>query len=203
MSPPKEKGVFHFDGSNRIVTPLERFAPCTLEAWVQPKFYPKKDSQFVIGSDIPTKHGLSLGICEAVLCAEYIPGVTFAGAAVPLDRWSHVAAVFGESETRLYLDGRKVGVGPATKAEGGTTFVIGNVGRDNPINYFVGGVRSVRVTKGERYKADFVPDPTFAKDIEDAPVKAVLIYDGAAVEGDRVIDLSGAGSHGRWERMPP
>jgi hypothetical protein len=200
---PQEAGVFVFDGHSRIVTPLERFAPCTLEAWVQPQFYPKRDSQFVIGSDIPTKHGLSLGISEAILCAEYIPGVTFSEGAVPLDRFSHIAVVFGETETRLYLDGRKVGVGPATKAEGGTVYVVGNVGKGNPITFFVGNVRAVRISKGERYAADFVPEEKFIKDGDDAPVKAVLIYEGAAVEGERVIDLSGAGNHGMWERTKP
>jgi len=198
-----EEGVLVFDGQSRIVTPLERFAPCTLEAWVQPKAYPERDSQFFIGSDIPTKHGLSLGISGAVLCAEHIPGVTFSEAAIPLSRCSHVAAVFGEDETRLYLDGRKVGVGPTTRRDGGSAFVVGNVGRGNPINYFVGKMRSVRISKGERFEGDFVPDEVFAKDADDAPVRAVLIYSGTAVEGDRVIDLSGAGNDGRWERARP
>ena len=105
--------------------------------------------------------------------------------------------VFGEDETRLYHDGRKVGIGPATRRDGGAAFVIGNVGRGNPINYFVGKMRSVRISKGERFKGDFVPDEAFAKDAADAPVRAVLIYDGSAVEGDRVIDLSGVGNDGR------
>jgi hypothetical protein len=198
-----EEGVLVFDGQSRIITPLERFAPCTLEAWVKPKAYSVRDSQFFIGSDVPTKHGVSLGMSEAVLCAEYVPGVTFSEATIPLGRWSHVAAVFGETETRLYLDGRKVGVGPATKPVGGAVFVVANVGRSNPINYYVGGIRSVRISKGERYKDDFVPDEAFAKDGVGAPAKAVLIFDGAAVEGDRVTDLSGAGNDGRWERTKP
>jgi serine/threonine-protein kinase len=196
----QEEGVLAFDGQSRIITPLERFAPCTLEAWVKPKSYPVRDSMFFIGSDVPTKYGLSLGMSEAVLCAEYVPGVTFSEAAIPLNRWSHVAAVFGEMETRLYLDGRKVGVGPATKPVGGAVFVVGNVGRTNPINYYVGGIRSVRISKGERYIADFVPDKVFAKDADDAPARAVLIYDGAAVESERTLDRSGAGNDGRWER---
>ena len=195
-----EEGVLVFDGQSRIVTPLDRFAPCTLEAWVKPKAYPVRDSMFFIGSDVPTKNGLSLGMSEAVLCAEYVPGVTFSEATIPLGRWSHVAVVFGETETRLYLDGRKVGVGPATKPVGGAEFVVGNVGKDNPINFFVGKMRSVRISKGERYNNNFLPDEAFAKDAKDAPLKAILIYDGAAVECDRVLDRSGAGNDGRWER---
>ena len=198
-----EEGVFVFDGQSQIVTPLERFAPCTLEAWVKPKAYPVRDSMFFVGSDVPTKYGVGLGMSEAVMCAEYLPGVTFTEAPIPLNRWSHVAAVFGETETRLYLDGRKVGVGPATKPVSGAVFVVGNVGRGNPINYFVGKMRSVRISTGERYNADFLPDEAFAKDGDDAPAKAVLIYDKSAVEGDRVIDHSGAGNDGRWERARP
>ena len=197
-----EEGVLVFDGQSRIVTPLKRFAPCTLEVWARPKSYPVRDSMFFIGSDVPTKHGLGLGMSEAVLCAEYVPGVTFSEATIPLNRWSHVAVVFGETETRLYFDGRKVGVGPATKPVGEAVFVVGNVGKGNPINYFIGGIRSVRISKGERYNGDFLPDEAFVKDGDDAPAKAVLIFDGSSV-GDRVIDRTGGGHDGRWERVKP
>ncbi len=198
--PAHEEGVLVFDGTTRILTPVERFAPVTLEAWVQPKFYPRQDCQFVIGSDIPTKHGIGLAMCEAVLSAEYIAGMVHSEGAIPLNRFSHVAVVFGGTETRLYVDGRNIGVGPATKPEGGTTFVVGNVGKGNPINFFVGKVRSVRISKGERFKDDFVPEEKFGPDAEDAQLRAILIYDGSAVEGDRVIDLSRAGNHGTWDR---
>ena len=191
------EGVFVFDGRSRIVTPLERFAPVTLEAWVWPDGYVKGDWQYVIGSDIPTKWGIGLGLCEAILAAEYIAGNTFGEQAVPLGRWSHVAAVFGESETRLYLNGKKVGTGPATKQEGGTTFVIGSVGKANPIGFFKGRVRGVRISRGERYAENFVSQEAFGKDDE-----SVLIYDGTTEQG-RVVDLSGSGNHGAWERLPP
>lgn len=111
--------------------------------------------------------------------------------------------MFGETETPLYIDGHKVGVGPATKPVGGAVFVVGNVGRSNPINYFIGSMRSVRISKGERYMADFVPDESFDRDAEDAPIRAGLIYNGSAVGGDRVIDRSETGNDGRWERKKP
>jgi hypothetical protein len=138
-----------------------------------------------------------------VICAEYVPGVTFSEVTIPLNKWSHVAAVFGEAETRLYLKGRKVGVGPATKPVGGAVFVVGNVGKGNPINYYIGKMRSVRISKGERFHAEFFPEETFAKDGDDTPAKAVLIYDGSVVDGDRVPDRSGTGNDGRWERLRP
>ncbi|HET6574116.1 MAG TPA: protein kinase [Fimbriiglobus sp.] len=197
-----EEGVFVFDGGSRIVTPLERFAPVTLEAWVRVPAYPEHSCQFVVGSDVPTKHGIGLALCRAVLSAEFVAGMYHSPGVVPLDRWTHVAGVFGRTETRLYVGGKLVGTGPATRSEGGTAFVVGNVGRDNPIDYFRGRVRSVRISSGERYRGDFVPDEAFVKDAEGAPVRAVLIYDGGTVEGDRVIDLSGNGNHGLWEHKP-
>lgn len=198
----QKEEVFVFDGRSRIVTPLERFAPCTLEAWVMPDRHQERTCQFFVGSDIPTKNGIGLAMCEAVLSAEYISGpMVNTKAAVPLNRWSHVAAVFGEGETRLYLNGKHVGTGPATRQDGATVFVIGDVGRDNPLGWFHGKLRSVRISKSERFHGDFLPDEAFTKDRDAAPAKAVLIYDGSVVEGDSVIDRSGAGNDGRWERI--
>lgn len=200
----QKEGVFVFDGKSRIVTPLKRFAPCTLEAWVKPDCHQERTCQFFVGSDIPTKHGIGLAMCEAVLSAEYISGPMInTEAAILLGRWSHVAAVFGEGETRLYLNGKHVGTGPATRPEGGTVFVIGNVGRGNPLGWFQGKMRAVRISNGERFGVDFVPDQRFAKDIEDAPIRAVLIYAGAATNEERVTDLSGAGNDGHWEPTKP
>jgi len=190
------EGVFVFDGRSRIVTPLERFAPVTLEAWVRPDGYRKGEWQYVIGSDIPTKWGIGVGLCEAVLAAEYIAGNSFGEQAVPLAQWSHIAAVFGESETRLYLNGKRVETGPATKQEGGTTFVIGSVGKRNPIGFFKGRVRAVRISRGERYAENFVPQAALGKEDD-----SVLIYDGTKEQG-RVIDLSGCDNHGVWEKLP-
>ncbi|MCC6417797.1 MAG: hypothetical protein IT429_06060 [Gemmataceae bacterium] len=77
------------------------------------------------------------------------------------------------------------------------------MGEEHDKLFFRGHLRCVRISKGERYKEDFVPDEAFTKDGADAPAKAVLIYDGSAVEGDRVLDRSGSGNDGRWERMRP
>ena len=196
-APIAQDGVLFFDGRTRVVTPLERFAPVTLEAWVRPESYQDHGNQFLIGSDIPTKYGLGLSISGAILSAEYVPGMMFSGRAVPLREWSHVAAVFGEAETRLYLNGERVHVGPKTEPVGGTKFVIGCAGEANPIDHFRGRVRSVRVSPGERFSGDFRPPETFPP----GDPEAVLIYDGSKVEGDRVIDLSGRGNHGVVQGM--
>lgn len=193
--------VFVFDGTNRIVTPLERFAPVTLEAWVRPERYEYRN-HCIIGSDIPSEWGLSLTISGVVLMAEYIPGELRSKQPVPVREWSHVAAVFDEKETRLYFNGKLVATGPPTQIKGGTRFVVGNVGENEPVDYFLGQIRSVRISKGERYIADFVPDKEFVKDTKDAACKAVLIYGRGAMDGDKVIDLSGNGNDGVPERLP-
>ena len=188
-------GAMQFDGRTRIVTPLERFAPCSLEAWVWPEEYRDTGTQAVIGSDIPTKYGIGLGITGVVPFVEIVPGILKGTQPVPLRKWSHLAGVFGEGETRLYLDGKLVTKGPATRAEGGTKFVVGNIGLDNPIDYFRGKVRAVRISRGERYTVEFVPAEQLASDDATA-----LLYSAESVQGDVVNDLSGNGHHGRMER---
>lgn len=188
-------GAMHFDGQTRIVTPVERFAPCTLEAWVWPEEYTATGTQAVIGSDIPTKYGIGLGVTGVVPFVEIVPGLLKGTQSVPLKQWSHLAGVFGETETRLYLNGKLVASGTATKPEGGTKFVIGNIGLDNPIDYFKGKLRAVRVGRGERYAVEFTPDERLNPD-----EATVLLYSGSAVEGDVVTDRSGNKNHGRVVR---
>lgn len=96
-------GAMHFNGQTRIVTPLNRFAPCTLEAWVWPEEYTMTGTQMAIGGDIPTKYGIGLGVTGVVPCAEIIEGIVLAPKSFPLKQWSHLAAVFAVHETRLSL----------------------------------------------------------------------------------------------------
>lgn len=152
---------------------------------------------------MPNFFGLGLGINDNRPCVETIRGGFGGDRVIPPGQWTHLAAVFAPDETRLYLNGQKVGVGPASQPPTKKTrIVIGNVGLDHDRLFFRGHARSVRISKGERYIANFMPDESFTKDGDD-PVRAVLIYDGSAVKGDSVIDLSGAGNEGRWERKKP
>ena len=48
--------------------------------------------------------------------------------------WSHVAAVFGDEETRFYLDGKLATTGPAPEHFPGY-FVIGRVGNGAPMRF--------------------------------------------------------------------
>ncbi|MCD0463070.1 LamG-like jellyroll fold domain-containing protein [Roseiconus lacunae] len=194
-----ENDALVFDGSYRIITPVERFAPCTLEAWIMIEDYDNEQPRFIIGSDLAPRFGNSLGIIGAGLVAEYIPtdsqqGIIFSDATVPLNEWTHVAAVFGETETRLYLNGKHVVSGPSTKQLGGTRFVIGCVGDTNPIDSFIGKVRSVRIAEGERYSTEFSPEETFEND-----TATLASYSNDVHEG-RVLDISGNERHGHIRR---
>jgi hypothetical protein len=68
------EGVFVFDGTNRIVTPLERFLPVILEAWVRPERYESRD-HWVIDSDVLDEWGYWVGMATGKLAAEYVEGV--------------------------------------------------------------------------------------------------------------------------------
>ena len=188
-------GVMQFDGRTRIVTPLERFAPCTLEAWVWPEEYRDTGTQAVIGSDIPTKYGIGLGVTGVLPFVEIVPGLLKGTESVPLKRWSHLAGVFGERDTRLFLNGKLVLTGSASRPDGGTRFVVGNIGLDNPIDYFRGKVRSVRITRGARYTTTFTPDDALTAD-----EGTMILYTADGVAGDRVPDQSQMGHHGWVER---
>ena len=56
-----------------------------------------------------------------------------------------------------------------------------------------GYIRSLRVSRGERYIEDFIPPDRFEADNPTA-----LIYDGDNVESLAVFDISGNGNDGEW-----
>jgi eukaryotic-like serine/threonine-protein kinase len=191
-----EPGTFTFDGTNRIVTPLVSFAPCTIEAWFRTNG--DKSEQFIIGSDVPNFYGIGLGIKDNAPIVETIRGGFDIATPITPGQWTHIAAVYGPNETVLFLNGKKIGVGPATAAPSRPThFVVGNVGEDHGNLFFHGQIRCLRISRGVRYSADFEPESSFVPDAADVPDRAVLIYDGLKVEGERVTDLSGEGNDGR------
>lgn len=194
-----EPGTFTFDGKSRIVTPLISFAPCTLEAWFRTTG--DLSEQFIIGSDVPHFYGIGTGINHGWPIAETIPGGFHVEILIKPGEWTHVAAVYGPQKTTLFLNGTMIGIGAATTQPSRPThFVIGNVGEDHNHLFFHGQIRCVRISRGERYSADFEPERSFGPDVVDVPHRTVLIFDGSEVDGDRVIDLSGEGNDGTWRR---
>ena len=158
------KGGEIFDGTKRIVTDVDSFAPCTIEAWIAPSNHDKQ--QWIVGSDIPSKFGIGIGIKQGHPMLETIKGgVHDPDTVVPVGQWSHLAGVFGETETRLYLNGKLVATCPATQPPTEPTkFVVGNLGEKNRGQYFNGRIRSVRISKGEVYDGDFAPQHELQED---------------------------------------
>ena len=154
-----QDGVLLFDGRTRIVTTVKRTLPVTVEAWIKPDSYDGEAAQFVVGSDIPDHYGLGIALCGSMLGAEYVEGMLNTPDPVPPNRWSHVAAIFTESETKLFLNGKLIGTAPGSITSGTeTNFVIGNVGESNLIDFYQGEMKSVRISSGVRYAGkDFKP----------------------------------------------
>ncbi|TWT64344.1 protein kinase domain-containing protein [Rubinisphaera italica] len=179
-------GVLHFDGRTRIVTNVELTLPVTLEAWIKPDPYRDENCQFIIGSDIPGEYGLGIAICGSMLSLEYIEGMVNSTAAVPPNHWSHVAAVFSEDDTRLYLNGKLVETAPGSKPGGKTPFVIGNVGQDNLISFYRGQIRSVRVSTGERYTGEFEPG-----ELEFDERLLLIVDDRVTIRDNQIVNAAG------------
>ena len=197
-TPLEKPSAFVFRGNSSIETPLKRFTPVTIEAWVKPEQNEK--DVFVIGSSSATHQGIGLGLNNGVLRAQYLIGDIGSPARVPTTEWSHVAAVYDTDATYLYLNGKQVGKGPANKtANDNPLFVIGDIGKDYSGHHFQGQIRSVRISNGVRYTGDFVPTPTFTKDLPEQKVRAVLIYDGSLTRPSEATDLSGNENHGRLD----
>lgn len=179
-------GVLHFDGRTRIVTNVQRKLPVTLEAWIKPDDYRDENCQFIIGSDIPSEYGLGIAICGSMLSVEHVEGMVNSKFAVPPNRWSHAAAVFTESETRVYLNGKLVATAPGSRPGGETRFVIGNVGENNLISFYRGQIRSVRISEGERYRGDFGPVKLEANE------DTLLLIDGSTtIRGNELLNPEG------------
>lgn len=197
---------FMFDGKGAcIMTPVERFAPVTLECWAkleQPQG--THTEQYLIGStDLQGKRGIGVGFTFReglpILGVQLIPSPTewraWTTTSIPLNKWVHVAGVFRNTKTSIYLNGEEVGQTPPTAnlvLPGDSTFQLGAPGKRGIRHFFMGRIRTARISQGERYSGNFKPTMEFARDDS-----AVLIYSASNVEQRvRVIDLSGKNNHG-------
>lgn len=129
-----------------------------------------------------------------MLSVEHVEGMVNSKFAVPPNRWSHAAAVFTESETRVYLNGKLVATAPGSRPGGETRFVIGNVGENNLISFYSGQIRSVRISEGERYNGEFGPGK-----LETDKGTLFLIDDSSTIRGDELLNADGH-VFGRVER---
>jgi serine/threonine protein kinase len=190
---PQIEGMY-FDGQTRIVTPLSRFAPCTLEAWVRPEH--DAHGAF-IGSDVKGEFGLSLATHGGNLFAEQLSSTVDSDAHVTPGIWSHVAVVFDTEETILFLNGYEIGRGEPTEIFGDAPFVIGGLSFGSREFQFRGHMKWVRISEGSRYDNEFLPEEVLQPDDH-----TVLLYDLRNVSGNEVADLSSKGNHGQKEVSP-
>lgn len=197
----KIEGGIVFDGTRRIITPLANFAPVTIEAWIVPTNINMMEDQFVVGSDVSGHYGLGIGVkTNGHPMVETVRGGAHATRYRLLsDQWNHLAAVYGSEQTCLYLNGRLAATcDPTNQPEVQSPFVIGSLGMDLRNMCFQGKLKSVRITKGIRFREEFLPDTDF---IVGDKSDALLIYDESSFSGDQIIDLSGKGNHGKWDSM--
>jgi serine/threonine-protein kinase len=195
----KSTGALFFDGSVRLVTPIQPVVPSTIEAWVYPEKYEYR-CHSIVGGDVPGKFGLGLSICGVLASAEYVSGMLKSEATVPLKQWSHLAVVYAPNETRLYLNGKQVATGPPSGEPPPTHFVIGNAGENNPMDYFLGKIREVRIWPMERYDEDFTPSQMFYRGLESVEPQAV--YMPTRHENGVVKDQSGNQHDAKLETLP-
>ncbi len=192
------ESAFVFDGDAFIESSLERFGPVTLEAWVKPD--PVQSSELwgpsrkrralgmFIGSDLGGRYGLGIGSFDGRLALEFLRGFIETTAEIPI-RWSHVAVAFGHDNTNTFLNGKLVSSEPASSFSGGTHFVMGQFGVKNANGRFTGQIRSIRISQGARYGADFTP-PVFLYSDNDTS----LAYDAFVVGNAGAVDLA-SGKH--------
>ncbi len=190
---PQIEGMY-FDGQTRIVTPLSRFAPCTLEAWVRPEH--DAHGAF-IGSDVKGEFGLSLATHGGNLFAEQLSSTVDTDAHVTPGIWSHVAVVFDTEETILFLNGYEIGRGEPTEIFGDAPFVIGGLSFGSRELQFRGHMKWVRISEGSRYDNEFMPEEVLQPDDN-----TVLLYDLRKISGDDVTDLSNKRNNGQQEVSP-
>ncbi|WP_187782228.1 protein kinase domain-containing protein [Gimesia chilikensis] len=191
LAPKKSPSTLRFIGGAAIFTPVRPEIPCTLEAWIRPEHI--SDERFVFGSAAKGDHGLGLAIADGRLAFDSANGLRTATTSIPVRTWSHVAVVFGKNQTRLFTNGKLVlSSEPVTKTNV-TTLVVGRRGPAEVVDEYHGYIRSLRVSRGERYIEDFIPPDTFELDNPTA-----LIYDGDNVESLAVFDISGNGNDGEW-----
>ena len=110
------------------------------------------------------------------------------------DAWHHVAGVFDGTELRLYADGRLVAASPAAGARTTNPLPL-LVGADvggggGPVDGLEGWIDEVRLSRGARYDADFVPAE---RHVPDADTLLLLHFD--APVGPWAFDASPGRAH--------
>ncbi|MEZ5941503.1 MAG: LamG-like jellyroll fold domain-containing protein [Planctomycetaceae bacterium] len=109
---------------------------------------------------------------------------------------SHVAFVVTPDALRLYLDGKLVASRDRSKSfpPGAGTVLLGAHippwNKDLKIDHFQGSIHAARISKAERYRADFIPGDL------SPDAATIACYDFSQGEGNVLKDISGHGHDG-------
>ena len=87
----------------------------TIQSWVEPHRVPQ-DAVSIAGVGAPGA-GLFLALVDGAPALVTPAGIVKAGARLPTDRWSFVAAVAEKGVAHLYVNGNEVASGPASAAQ--------------------------------------------------------------------------------------
>jgi hypothetical protein len=106
--------------------------------------------------------------------------------------WQHVACVYSEKEVRIYQDGKLTGQGEVAEPLqlAGQPLWIGDCGLAP--NAYYGLVNEIRLSRGERYAADFQPPRRLEAD-EDT----LALYHCDEGAGGEIRDASGNDRHAK------
>ncbi len=206
------KSAMNFDGFNdniNIGGSVGTFAarqPYTLEAWVNPSSYPAGSLYGIIYMTDNMRLAINGG--SGVVEHRTSDGSITAGTALPLNTWSHVAAVFDGTTRYLFING----VLAASAAESSHTVApgCGAIGSDYsscnpavPFRVLYGAIDEVRISSTARYTSAFTPQT--APFVRDAYTRMLMHLDE---NGDdprsttRAFDDSGSNYHGTIQNSP-
>jgi hypothetical protein len=202
-SPKTERcKVFEFTGGSAIVTPVQRSLPSTVEAWIWIARPAENADMFVFGSDNIKQSTGGLGVRigkDGKLGGRRTQSNKKlrdfgTGESAPIQKWTHLAATFDDDKICFFVDGRLIHMDKGAQSSDRAPFVIGYIGYGPyklPACFFVGRIRTVRISTGIRYEGDFQPQFDFNKNQDKEGFKTGLIYDASNVKGDVVLDISG------------
>lgn len=168
--------AIQFDGLlDHVIIPdspsLNPTGQLTIEAWVRtesgvvnPPWYPNLISKRSTNGIYPA---WGLGIWNTLELYAVGDGAwVFGGTVVPFGRWTHVAAVFDQTQIRFFIDGAPAGsalaasMGPANQEP----VVLGTL-TNNTQNYR-GDMAGLRVSSTARYTAAFAPASAWVADAD-------------------------------------
>jgi serine/threonine protein kinase len=173
-----DRTVLQFNGSSSYavassLTP-EAGANYTIEARISPRSIRSSQPSNVVSWLGPDWMAIFIGQNGTVGLARRTDGTSFVYSStqgIQPGQWYHVAASFDSARMRLFVNGRETELNrqpfELPETEGG--FFIGGVDRERlpgsqNDRFFHGQVESVRVTRGARYSANFVPSPQLTSD---------------------------------------